>query len=199
MAPLKQVRAYHLILAVLAMAAYLTGDDDNSLHRLIGYAVATALLVRLLLAATGIGSFGWRRLVPPLRAPPALAAMKHPAISRVLILLILATVAGTATTGVMMDGGATLTRFNQSTLETGAENRGSRDQHPEGDGGEDGGEQDDEEEGVLGEIHELFANLILIFVGVHIAYLVIFRLPMAKFMLFWPTNRPRRPGGGAEE
>lgn len=179
MTPLKQIRWYHLFLAILATAAYFTGDDDSGIHRLIGYGVAAAVTVRLLLGLSGSGPFSWRRLVPPLRAPANLPIVKHPAISRVLILLILASVAGTATTGVMMDKGNSLMRPSLTLSET---------EREEGDS-EREGEDEEGEDGVLSELHETFANLIIIFVGAHIVYLVIFRLPMAKFMLFWPTSK----------
>jgi cytochrome b len=183
---LKQIRWYHLLLAMLATAAYLTGDEDSRVHRLVGYTVAAAVIVRLLLAAFGVGAFGWRRLVPPRRAPAAQAGLRHPAISRVLILLILGAVAGTATTGVLMDQGASLTRPGLILAESENERHESATEEEDDDEGEGG------EDGILGEVHALFANLIILLVALHISYLVVFRLPMAKFMIFWPTGTGRR-------
>lgn len=34
------------------------------------------------------------------------------------------------------------------------------------------------------EVHEFFSNAMLIFVAAHISYLLLFKLPLAKFMLF---------------
>ena len=189
MTPLKQVRLYHLFLVVLATTAYLTGDEESGIHRLIGYGIAAAVSFRLLLAAFGVGLFGWRRLVPPLRAPAALPKLKHPAISRVLILLILAAVTGTATTGLLMDNGASLIQPSLTFAESGIE-EGANGQEAEG---------EESEDGVLSDLHELLANLIIVFVGAHIFYLMIFRLPMAKFMVFWPTGKRDRKGRGANE
>lgn len=36
----------------------------------------------------------------------------------------------------------------------------------------------------LEETHEFFGNLLLIFVGLHVSYLLLFKRPLAKFMLF---------------
>lgn len=40
----------------------------------------------------------------------------------------------------------------------------------------------------LEETHEFFGNLLLIFVGLHFSYLLLFKRPLAKFMLFVPKN-----------
>lgn len=36
----------------------------------------------------------------------------------------------------------------------------------------------------LEETHELFSNLLLFFIGLHVSYLLLFKRPVAKFMLF---------------
>ena len=36
----------------------------------------------------------------------------------------------------------------------------------------------------LEETHEFFANLMLVFVGLHVVYLLLFKMSLAKFMLF---------------
>ena len=38
------------------------------------------------------------------------------------------------------------------------------------------------------EIHEFFANAMLIFVAAHVSYLLLFKRPLAKFMLFIPRK-----------
>ena len=40
------------------------------------------------------------------------------------------------------------------------------------------------------ESHELFANLMLLAVGGHVGYLLLFRRPLARFMLFLPPTPP---------
>ena len=46
-------------------------------------------------------------------------------------------------------------------------------------------------EKLLKESHELFANLMLLAVGAHVGYLLLFRRPLARFMLFLPPAPPR--------
>jgi cytochrome b561 len=50
----------------------------------------------------------------------------------------------------------------------------------------DGGYNRDESfmDEALEATHEFFANLFLIFVGLHASYLLLFKRPLAKFMLF---------------
>ncbi len=47
-----------------------------------------------------------------------------------------------------------------------------------------GEREDDDEEGLLGEVHELFANFLIGFVALHVGYLILFKWPLARFMLF---------------
>jgi cytochrome b len=42
----------------------------------------------------------------------------------------------------------------------------------------------DEEDGLLEEAHEALSNLMMVFVVMHIAYIILFRWPLARFMLF---------------
>lgn len=210
MQSLKKLRWFHLLLALAAAAAYFTGEMGGGGHRLIGYTVAALLTLRLLLSLAGGGSFGWRRWMPPTHAPAAMRGLKHLAISRVLVLAILLCTAGAATTGVLMDEGRALANpsFSFGDGEDGEEGEGRDDDEarqslPHGVShrpvvtagigfariGGEGEEEGDDEEGPLGEIHELFANLLLPLVGLHIAYLLLFRLSLAKFMLFWPTRK----------
>lgn len=196
MPALSRLRLHHLLLGIAAIAAYLLGEEDNGLHRLLGYTVAGLLIIRLLLALANVQPFGWRRLVPRLSAGPGQQGMRHPIISRLMTLAILVTVAGAATTGVMMDRGATLATVAAGQMPVGEEEgeaRGGHDDRGEhedrrGGEGEEHGEEHGEE-GVLGELHELFANLMLPLVGIHILYLLLFRRSMALFMLFWPQRR----------
>lgn len=44
----------------------------------------------------------------------------------------------------------------------------------------------------LEETHEFFANLMLIFVGAHVCYLLLFKRPLAKFMLFIPRDNSKK-------
>ncbi len=187
MKPLSQIRLYHLLLAALVIAAYFTGDEENGIHRLIGYGVAFVVAGRLIVALMAGGPWGWRRFIPPIHAPNALRDVRHPAISRLLILVILSSVAATATTGVMMDRGSSLANPSFSL----GENEGAEGEDDDRPGL--AGEREEEGNEFLEELHEIFANLILPLVGLHIAYLLIFRLPLARFMIFWPATKAAPP------
>jgi cytochrome b len=197
--PLSNIRVFHLLLAAAAIAAYLTGEEESGVHRLIGYSVATLITLRLLLSLLGVGNFGWRRWMPSFAVMPPGKALRHPAISKLLVLAILATITGTATTGVLMDGGRSLANpsFSFGESENGGEDEAGEDDEggaaQPGVARDDGGEE--EEGGALAEIHELLANLILPLVGLHVLYLLIFRRAMARYMLFWPAKvtRPTLP------
>lgn len=217
MLTLKALRFSHLLLALAASAAYLTGEAGGGIHKLIGYTVAALLIIRLLLSLFGGGVFGFSRWIPRVQAPANQRGLRHPAISRLLVLGILTCAVGAATTGVLMDQGRALAnpQFTLGEGEEGEEGEGGRG----GEGGDEGEDEAlrpanpsvrpviaagfvanshsgrreqrerDEEEGPLGELHELFANLLLPLVGVHVAYLMLFRLPLAQFMLFWPKRK----------
>jgi len=220
MLTLKTLRVSHLLLALAAAAAYFSGEAGGGIHKLIGYTVAALLIARLLLSLFGGGVFGWRRWVPPVTAPAALRGMKHPAISRLLVLAILTCTAGAATTGVLMDQGRALANpsFTWGDGEENEEGEGGegdedgeeeaglrslRTLSPTGIGqhsiataglsmvrsGEGGEEESEEDEGPLSELHELFANMLLPLVGLHVAYLLLFRFSLARFMLFWPSRK----------
>ena len=44
----------------------------------------------------------------------------------------------------------------------------------------------------LEETHEFFANAMLMFVGAHVCYLLLFKRPLAKFMLFIPKGDSKK-------
>lgn len=50
------------------------------------------------------------------------------------------------------------------------------------------------EYGVLGELHEIFADLIFLFVAGHASFVLLFRRPLARYMLFLAPapSRPKR-------
>ena len=204
MLTLKKLRLFHLLLAAAAAGAYFTGEMGGGGHKLVGYTVATLLVLRLALSLIPAGVFGWKRWLPSTKAPPSLRGLKHPAISRILVLAILVSTAGATTTGLLMDQGRALANPDFSFSGEHGDGEGDNDDNAyqgrqplpmqrmvseESEKSEGGGEGH-EEEGPLSEIHELFANLLLPLVGLHIAYLLLFRLQLAQFMLFWPARKP---------
>jgi cytochrome b len=52
-------------------------------------------------------------------------------------------------------------------------------------------DDDGEEEGWLGELHGFAANLMLLFVGLHVSYVILLRRPLAMFMMFVPGHKQR--------
>jgi cytochrome b len=54
-----------------------------------------------------------------------------------------------------------------------------------------GMDDDDEKEDWLQDLHEFSANLMFLLVGIHVSYMILFRRPLAMFMLFVPGHKRR--------
>jgi cytochrome b len=188
MSAMHRLRAYHALLASLVVIAYASGDVEP-IHNWLGYAVALIVVARLLWAATGVPQLGLMRFYPNFEGLKLGTAMSHPAISRTLLLGIAVCLVGATATGVAMDQGRALGIAYAPNASTTA--------HSTAKGGakvtkvEVGKEHrsEDESEGMLSEAHELFANLLMGFVGLHVGYLLLFKRPLARFMLF--LDRPK--------
>lgn len=174
-----RLRAYHALLAVLAIAAYLSAEW-GTLHAWLGYGVAAVIVLRLALALTGAPQLGLMRFYPHFEGMKLGNAMTHPAISRTLLLAIAITLFGVTGTGLVMDQGRAMGLGGASQIASPSLVGELRErEHSERD--DSGGE---EEEGAVSEIHELLANLLVLLVGLHVTYLFLFKLPLARFMLF---------------
>ena len=179
-AVMHRLRAHHALLALLAIAAYLSAEWGK-VHAWLGYSVAAMIVLRLALALTGAPQLGLMRFYPHFNGLNLGNAMTHPAISRTLLLAIATSLIGVTGTGIAMDQGRALSlsggsRVSSSTMIDEArsnEQIGRRDHSSE-----------DEEEGVVSEIHEFFGNLLVVLVGLHVTYLLLFKRPLALFMLF---------------
>lgn len=181
---MKLIRAYHAALAVLAGLAYLTGEL-GLIHAWLGYGVAAVIALRLVAAAgvvAGARQLGLQRFYPHFDGLRFDNAFTHPAVSRVLIAAIAAATIGATATGIAMDRGRAVGLAEIAIVGTAAADDGRRARPPRSPG-----------EKLLEESHELFANLMLLAVGGHVAYLLLFRRPLARFMLFLPPAPPR-PG-----
>lgn len=178
MTMMQRIRAYHATLAVASVAAYLSAESDL-LHAVLGYGVAVILVLRLAAALTGMPQLGLSRFYPQFAGLRLDNAFAHPAISRALLMGIALSLIAVSVTGVALDGGRTLgvTSITQPAL-------------ADDDGSDGGGER---EEGPMGEAHEFFANLLVLLVAAHVAYLFAFKRPLARFMLFLDTRRAARP------
>jgi cytochrome b len=183
---MSRLRACHALLAVLAVAAYLV-TEPGRLHAWLGYGVAAAIALRLVLALTGAPQLGLMRFYPHFKGLRLDNAFAHPAISRTLLLGIAISLIGAAGTGIALDGGRALglgpARPNVAAADPGAAAAPAvraADRHDD--------EAEEAEEGLLGEAHELFANALMLLVLAHVAYLLAFKRPLARFMIF--ASRP---------
>lgn len=175
-----RLRLYHAILAFLVVLTYATGDD-NVFHAWLGYGVAAIILVRLAWALTGVPQLGLMRFYPHFEGLRLSTAMTHPAISRTLLLGIAACLIAVTLTGIAMDRGHSVGMADQTI--------GGPDLADRGPGAESDAHADDEEgdESLVGEIHEALANLLMLLIVTHVSYLLLFKRPLALFMLFFHT------------
>lgn len=196
MSVMNRIRLYHASLAVLALLAYLTSESGR-VHAWLGYSVAIIILLRLLWAIGGERQAGLMRFYPNFQGLKLNRAMAHPAISRTLMLAIGLCLITAAGTGVAMDRGRTLglTRPGVERSDQDAdiaERRIERSAYRHDEDDEEHGDEPDDDS-VLSEVHELAGNLLLIFVGLHVTYLLVFKQPLARFMLFIPVQGRKPP------
>lgn len=191
---MQRLRIYHLFLAMLVLAAYFTGDDDR-VHAWLGYGVAAVIAVRMLMALAGAPQLGLMRFYPQFEGLKLGTALTHPAISRSLLLGIAVCTIGAVGTGIWMDRGHTFGISGPPSENLRAESGQVLSVDKRGDEEEaerhGAGRSEDESEEALEEAHELLANLLLALVAAHVTYLVLFKRPLAQFMLFLPKAKRR--------
>jgi cytochrome b len=189
-----QLRLYHAMLAVSALAAYATGEA-GIVHAWIGYALVGMILFRLAWGMFGPSQFRIGRFLPDLASLFRIRAANDPAIARVLLGGVVASLLLVAGTGIALDQTKSLNLVAEARTvpvprvefhSHGASvTRGMTTPSASRD------DDDDENEGWLAELHEFAANMMLLFVGLHVAYMVVFRRPLAGFMLFRPGHKER--------
>jgi len=172
---MQRIRIYHAMLASLALLAYLTGEL-GLVHAWLGYGVAIIIILRLLWALSGERQVGLMRFYPSFEGLKFDNAFTHPSISKSLMLGIALSLILATGTGIALDKGKSIGLAN---VEIVASAHADDDEKNENKGFL---------EDALEESHELFANLMLLFVGMHVTYIVLFKLPLAKFMLFIPKK-----------
>lgn len=178
MTMMQRIRAYHAALATLSVAAYLSAEWDL-VHALFGYAVAAILALRVVAALSGMPQLGLSRFYPQFEGLRLDNAFAHPAISRTLLLGIAVCLIAVSVTGIALDGGRTLGVAEIAQPAFADEREAARGEN--------------EEEGVVGEAHEFFANALVLLVAGHVGYLFAFKRPLARFMLFLDARRSARP------
>ena len=172
MSVMHRIRIFHAFLALLVLASYFSAEM-GIIHAWLGYGVAAFILVRLIWALSGAPQLGLERFYPSFRDMHLKGFMTHPAISRTLLAGIAITVIGATGTGVLMDNGRALQPTSLSSFTFSGEGEERE---------EAGGESEAEE--MYEELHELLANLAIAFVILHVVYLLSFKRPLARFMLF---------------
>jgi len=172
---MQRIRIYHATLATLAILAYLTGEL-GLVHAWLGYGVSIVIFLRLLWSLSGERQVGLMRFYPSFEGLQANNLFTHPAISKSLMFGIAISLLAVTGTGIALDKGKAIRLANMQTISVA---------YADNDELEGGGEK---EEGFLGESHELFANLLLLLVGMHVTYIALFKFPLAKFMLFVPSS-----------
>jgi len=172
MPALKRIRVYHALLAIGTVLAYLIGDWEP-VHSYIGYGVAAIVMIRLGMAATGLSQLGLFRFYPQFGTLKLRGLLTHPAVSRSLLFGIAVSLIGTIGTGLALDKGAVLGLSPAIGIR-----EITRVDHAEPIRDEEG------DDSILGESHELLANLLIVLVALHVTYLIIFKRPLARYMLF---------------
>jgi cytochrome b len=186
MSIMQGLRAYHAILGLLVIAAFLTGDL-GTIHAVLGYAIAIIIGGRLVAALSGLRQLGLSRFYPEFEGLTLGNAFAHPAISKTLLAGIAACLILATATGIAMDRGRTLGMATSAVVSEAYARDDSRERRRDSEAR--GGEQ---ENGIVGELHEGLSNLLMIIVGLHVAYLFLFKRPLARFMLFIATPKPRQ-------
>ena len=184
MAAIRYLRAYHSILAVLVVLAYLTGEA-GLIHAWLGYGIACVLLLRLAAAFGGVPQLGLMRFYPHFEGLKLDNVFTHPAISRTLLAGIALCLVGASATGIAMDRGAAM-GLSQLQFADGP-NADEDENQPE-----ETFEFTESWNESLGELHGLLANLLMLIVTMHVTYLFLFKRPLARFMLFLGTPRPHK-------
>lgn len=174
MAVMHRIRIFHAFLALTVLAAYFSAEM-GLIHAWLGYGVAALIAVRLIWALSGAPQLGLERFYPSFKDMHLKGIATHPAISRVLLAGIALSVIGATGTGIMMDNGRAFQPTSLSSFSFSGEDE--REEH-ESEGGED------ESGEAYEEAHELLANLAIAFVVMHVLYLLAFKRPLARFMLF---------------
>ena len=174
MAVMHRIRIFHAFLALTVLAAYFSAEM-GLIHAWLGYGVAGFILFRLIWALSGVPQLGLERFYPSFKDLHLKGMATNPVISRLLLAGIAISVIGATGTGVLMDNGRALQPTSLSSFSFSGENES---EEREGDEGED------ESGEAYEEAHELLANLALAFVIMHVLYLLAFKRPLARFMLF---------------
>jgi cytochrome b len=202
MTTFEKIRLSHAALTVGCILAYLTGEA-GIVHAWIGYGVAALIALRLVWGLFGPRQVGIARLVPTLEQVSTIRWLDHPAVSKILLSAIIVCLLVVSGTGIALGpGGGEEGREHAAALskpvsQQTAQEAGTLSQVAFVDPARaDTDEADEETEGGewIEEVHEASANLLFLFVGLHVGYVLLFKRKLAFYMLFTETP-PARSGG----
>ena len=131
-------------------------------------------------ALSGERSLGLQKFYPHFDGLRLDTALTHPAVSRAILAAIALCLIGVTATGIALDRGRAIGLADAAIVAPAhADSRdGNRPPRSLADR-------------AVKEVHEALGNLLMLVVGVHVAYLLAFRRPLARFMLFLPPA-PRK-------
>lgn len=201
MTTFKKVRLSHAALAIGCVLAYFTGEE-GLIHAWIGYGVAAIIALRLIWGLFGPRQVGISRLVPTFDQVSAIRWLDHPAVSKILLSAIIISLLVVSGTGIALgpgedEGGREHAALSTSVAEPAAHaasvssqlafvSPARADDHEAAGEGHENGEW-------IEEVHEAAANLLFLFVGLHVGYVLLFKRKLAFYMLFIETP-PARSG-----
>jgi cytochrome b len=183
MSMMHRLRLYHATLAALVIVAYISGEW-GAIHLWLGYGIAVVIVFRLLLVLTGAPQLGLARFYPQFADLKLDSIFTNPLISRSLLLGIAVCLIGATLTGFGLDKGRGL-GMAQGQIASPAY------ADDDGEHGNRGGDRKGNKG--LEEAHELFSNLLMLLVACHVTYLLAFKLPIARFMLFAEAKKASPP------
>jgi len=170
------VRIFHWSLVATFAIAYLTGDEESRLHELAGYAVLGLVAMRIVWGFVGtryarFRDFVYRPSTVAAYAKSMLAGkpkryLGHNPLGGAMIVALLVALLATGATGLAaqqaQEGSQTVATITARVAAWTPDivARAVADDDEDGHGGK--------QEGVWGEMHEFFANLTLVLVGLHI-------------------------------
>ncbi len=163
-----RLRAFHTVLGALTLAAYLS-EDWNSLHIWLGYGVGLIITLRILSlpASRFLPRPAW--LFQQQDNQPS-QGLRNPIISKAFIVAIMVSLSFTVMTGLLLDESRPNIETASFIASTYADN--------------DSGKKKQKPNKMIKGVHEFSANTMLAFVGLHVAYLLIFRRKYALRMIF---------------
>jgi len=170
------VRIFHWSLVATFAIAYLTGDEESRLHELAGYVVLGLVAMRIVWGFVGtryarFRDFVYRPSTVAAYAKSMLAGkpkryLGHNPLGGAMIVALLVALLATGATGLAaqqaQEGSQTVATITARVAAWTPDivARAVADDDEDGHGGK--------QEGVWGEMHEFFANLTLVLVGLHI-------------------------------